>query len=76
MSYGALVEIIFNLNIDFLSNLQSLIATLDFLCQVSMSWAAGVVVKCTNRIIRMMRMPPGRIMWLWLQSGAQYRANH
>ena len=35
-----------------------------------------VVVKCTNRIIRMMRMPPGRIMWLWLQSGAQYRANH
>ena len=36
MSYRALVNICLNLNIDFLSNFQSLIETLDFLCHISM----------------------------------------
>ena len=39
--FCGLVEILFNLNIDFLSNFQSLIETLDFLCHISMFWAGG-----------------------------------
>ena len=44
MSYRALVEILFNLNIDFLSNCQSLIETLSFLCHISMFRAGDFLI--------------------------------